>query len=69
MAIVVMLVSAFLCIAPIATDPSVKYFIAIGFVVVAFLVYYFVVYKRYQPNMGKSIKQYVSLLIVSYNFR
>lgn len=52
MAVVVMLVSAFLCVAPVATDPSVKYLIAIGFVVVAFIVYYFVVYKQYQPNMG-----------------
>lgn len=67
MAVVVMLVSAFLCVAPIATDPSIKYFIAIGFVVVAFLVYYFVVYKKYQPNMGK-LQNSLYLTLTEVNF-
>lgn len=67
MAVVVMLVSAFLCVAPVATDPSVKYLIAIGFVVVAFIVYYFVVYKQYQPNMGLLTIQQM-LLSINCNF-
>lgn len=54
MAVLVMLISLCLCVIPLVTDPSVKYLIAIGFVVISLVVYYFIVYKRHHlPYMGK----------------
>lgn len=45
-----------MCVTPLVTDPSPKYFIAVGSVILAIIIYFFIVYKRYQPKwMGKYI--------------
>lgn len=49
-----MVLSLFLSITPLVTSPSPKYFIAVASVGVAFIIYFFIIYKQYQPKcMGK----------------
>lgn len=55
-AVLVVLMSLFLSITPLITNPSPKYFIAVGSVVLAIIIYFLIVYKQYQPKcMGKKI--------------
>lgn len=52
-----MVLSLFLCITPLITNPSPKYFIAVGSIALAFIIYFFIIYKKYQPKcMGKDSK-------------
>lgn len=62
-AVLVVLLSLFLLVTPLATNPSPKYFIAVGSVVLAFVLYVFIVYKHLQPKcMGKEIRFVICLM-------
>lgn len=61
MAIFVLLISAFLSVTTLITDLSIKYFIAIGAILLAVTVYSYFVYKRHHLKcMGKSHSYYNS---------
>lgn len=61
------MVSLFLCVTPLVTDPTPKYFIAVGSVILAAIVYFFIIYKRYQPKwMSKLLFYFVALLYHMY---
>lgn len=52
--IIVILLAVFLCTTSIIADLSLKYIVALGAILIAFVVYYFTVYKRNNINyMGK----------------
>lgn len=50
LAILVILVSLFLCVTPLVTDPTPKYFIAVGSVILAAILYFLLIYKQLQPK-------------------
>lgn len=58
--VLILLISVYLVITPIVLDPTPKYLLAIGFMLIGVLVYYWFIYKNNRPRsiMGKCLLYY-----------
>ncbi|CAH1107555.1 unnamed protein product [Psylliodes chrysocephalus] len=61
--IFILLVALYLSITPIVLDPTPKYLLALGFMMLGVLIYYWCIYKRKRPtSFMKTITYYVQIL-------